>query len=87
MTIDERAEKLYQELWDMPTTAPRAQLVAHIALAFIEERKIAFKDEREACAQVCEEGIETANIVKAEGIISVASVMKTLAEKIRARSS
>lgn len=43
--------------------------------------------EREACAQICEEGIGTANIVKAEGIISIASVMKTLAEKIRARSS
>jgi len=48
--------------------------------------KAAIEDEREACAKICEEGIETARIVQAEGLISIDSVMKTLAERIRARS-
>jgi hypothetical protein len=45
------------------------------------------EEERESCAKICEKGIETARIVKAEGLISIDSVMKVLAEEIRARSN
>jgi hypothetical protein len=58
-----------------------------IGQVFYDKVKAAIEEEREACAKTCEEGIETARIVKAEGLISIDSVMKTLAKKIRARSS
>lgn len=56
MDITERANVLLQ--WLKESTyyvRNESEVVAHIALAFIDERKIAFADHGEECAKIADE--------------------------------
>jgi hypothetical protein len=52
MEITDRARVLWSWLSDAIESKNDAEIVAHIALAFVEERKIAFRDHGEACANI-----------------------------------
>lgn len=56
MTLKERAENLWASLHGgAGHDLQYEEIISRIALAFIEERKIAFKDEREAIIKPAEE--------------------------------
>lgn len=79
MNIDERAQALRKAFYSPSGDESELEIIARHMRELIEA-------EREACAKICEQGIETARIVKGEGVISLVALMEALAETIRARS-
>jgi hypothetical protein len=55
MEITDRARKLWAWVAEAQYTKSDSEIVAHIALAFIEERQIAFADHGEACEKIVEQ--------------------------------